>query len=719
MSFTNMHRALALAEAGFHVFPLEEDGKLPIIKDFPNRATRDRALIEKWWSGNSTRNIGISTTRYGDDKSLVVVDVDNKHGKNGGQRLIELELEGCEFPVTMEQETPTGGKHLIYITDFPLRQGVNTLGDGLDIRSKGGFIVGPGSRIGGKRYRLIHDWLKLTTAPQWLVDKLGRARTATPLATTVLAGVDPDRAEIRGQKYLESLPVASAGELNDACYRAAAGLKDLGCSEMQANALIVEFWRAEPFPPFEDIEPIIKNAFRYGREAQGSLAPEAVFEAVQETGVLSPLESVNQEYAFVKDGGFILEQRIGMNGLVETKHHELAKFHAWYSNQPLAVGDKIKPISKWWMEWQHRRQYEALVFMPGKDAGPRWFNLWRGYSVAPSATATHPSVQQFLEHAFENVCNRDEKLFKWLMAWFAHLFQHPGVKPLTAPVFKGRKGTGKNALVEFIGRLIKQHFLVASNDRYLLSNFNSHMESLLLFVLDEASWAGDKKAEGRLKDLITGSEHIIERKGFEPYRVANLTRVCIIGNEDWLVPATQDERRFAVFNVGDGRKGDTEYFERMRIGLENGGYECLLRYFLDFDLSKVNVNVAPVTQGLIQQKHQSLPPLQEWWLDCLESNEIIGDDFEGAIPQRVPTNRLENAFKKWARGKNIRSRLPGRKTILKDLRVLSPSFRKNKVWGETEDSTYACFNPGIEIMRAEWDTFIGGKHTWSDEDEGA
>jgi hypothetical protein len=93
-----------------------------------------------------------------------------------------------------------------------------------------------------------------------------------------------------------------------------------------------------------------------------------------------------------------------------------------------------------------------------------------------------------------------------------------------------------------------------------------------MFALDEAFWSGDKQAEGVLKDLITGRDHVIEHKGKEPYSVANKTRVVIIGNEDWLIPASHDERRFAFFDVGDGRKQDRAFFQSMREGMEAGGY---------------------------------------------------------------------------------------------------------------------------------------------------
>jgi hypothetical protein len=42
---------------------------------------------------------------------------------------------------------------------------------------------------------------------------------------------------------------------------------------------------------------------------------------------------------------------------------------------------------------------------------------------------------------------------------------------------------------------------------------------------DEAFWAGDHAAEGKLKDLVTGHDHFIEYKGKEPVRVQNFVRL--------------------------------------------------------------------------------------------------------------------------------------------------------------------------------------------------
>ena len=720
---SRLQKALELAERGFHVFPCEPNGKLPVIKDYPNRATRDPEQIAKWFTGTD-RNIGISTSSFGDDKALVVVDVDNKNGKDGDAQILALELEGHELPASLEQSTPSGGRHIVYVTDRPLKQGTNVLGAGIDIRSRGGYIVGPGSEIDGKPYRQINGHGQIVPAPNWLVDRLGVDIARPAASPVVLDGVDHDRAQQRALDYLKTAPHAVEGESGDlTTFKVAAKLKDMGCAEHQALSLLTDYWNEMCSPPWslDDLSAKVNHAYKYGREPAGIRAPEAVFTPAvndnEEDEGTHPVDALNEEYAFIKAGAFVLQETTDAKGRFTTIRLSPADMHAWFANKTLSIqtpqGNKAVPLSKLWMARPSRREYDSVVFSPQRDVPERFYNLWRGFTVEPAASASHPSVDAFLEHALKNVCNGDAPLCRWLLGYFAHLIQRPWEKPLVALVFRGAKGTGKNALVERVGALLGRHFMVADDERYLLGNFNSHLEANLFFVLDEAAWAGDKRAEGKLKGMITGTEHVIERKGAEPYQVDNLTRVAIIGNEKWLVPATQEERRFAVFTVGDGRRQDRAFFENMRVGMEQGGYAHLLRFLMDFDLSGLDLNAAPATQGLIDQKHASLDPEAEWWLDCLTSNELLGSTYTGELPPRVPTNKAHDAFVSWSRQRNIRSRLPDHKAFVKTLRVVAPSLEKKKARVDGGEPIYAFFNPGIESLRADWDRWIGGTHNWN------
>jgi hypothetical protein len=734
---TLLESALDLAARGFWIFPIKpwdpehagqaDNGKKPAHVGWQAEATRDPAKLTKWFS-RKPYNIGIFTSKFGDGEALCVVDIDVKKGKRGDHTLLQLEFQGMEFPPTLGQATPTGGSHLVYRCAAPLRQGADVLGTGLDIRSKGGYIVGPGSIIEDKTYNQAQGPALPAVCPTWLVDRLGVDRGRARVDRVPVVGVDPDRAVQRAQAYLTKAAGAVLGSRGSTAYKVAAQLSEYGCTSAQAYDLMSEHWNAkcDPPMPLEDLSESIDHAFRYCRAQPGSAAAEAVFDEVDAPEADAPaakghpFAEISREYAFIKAGAFVMQETTDEEGNFTTERLAVADFHAWFANKPWArAQEKPKPISVHWMEWANRRQYDGVVFMPEKDMGPRWYNLWRGFTVAPApGPAHHPALDLFLEHALKNVCGNSPELFRWLMGWFAHMVQRPWEKPLVATVFKGAKGVGKNALIERVGYLLGPHFLVADDERYLLGNFNSHLESNLCFVLDEAAWAGDKRAEGKLKGLITGSKHLIEHKGKEARTRKNLSRIVILGNEEWLVPASQDERRFAVFHVGDGRLQDRAFFIAMREGMEQGGYAHLLRYLFDYDLTGIEVNDAPNTQALVEQKHASLEPLEAWWLDCLFSGEIAGGDFGGVWPPSIPSNRLRESFKRWASSKNVsKSRLPTDKAFGTRLKKVAPHFTKDKASAaavKAGETTYKYPNPGLEVLRADWENYIGGEVEWTD-----
>ena len=83
----------------------------------------------------------------------------------------------------------------------------------------------------------------------------------------------------------------------------------------------------------------------------------------------------------------------------------------------------------------------------------------------------------------------------------------------------------------------------------------------LLFALRRRGLlAGQKDAEGALKGLITERDIPIEPKGVDLFMVPNSLHMIIAGNEEWIVPASHDERRYAAQDVSSEKVGDNEYF---------------------------------------------------------------------------------------------------------------------------------------------------------------
>jgi hypothetical protein len=195
--------------------------------------------------------------------------------------------------------------------------------------------------------------------------------------------------------------------------------------------------------------------------------------------------------------------------------------------------------------------------------------------------------------------------------------------------------------------------------------------------------------------------------------VANKVRVVIIGNEKWIVPASADERRFALFDVGSGRKQDTKYFTRMRTELEQGGYPYLLTYLKTHPIT-TDQNIAPASLALQAQKIHSLDIVHQWWYDCLTSGHIPGLA-ETEWPDAVPSEELRSAFAQYTRRRNVNSRMPEYAMFLHQIKEAAPSFQNGRRSIEGKQVRAYLFNT-LDAHRKEWDTFIGQPTIWGAED---
>lgn len=720
--------ALDLAKRGFHVFPVKPNSKIAAINDWTHKATRDEKAINSWWKDpvlgiERDYNIGILTTRFGEDEGLLVVDVDTKNGHNGFDDIVKLELDGFSFPTTYTQKTPSGGEHLAYRVKKALRQGTRILGPGVDTRSNGGYIVGCGSTLEGKRYTC--NLLSPVQAPEWLIQKCGEVKEKRPQIDSP-GEINKQRALDRAIHYLQNeAKFATPGERNHVAFQAAARLKDFGVAQEECLNLMLEYWPCEPMLDHEELGQVVQSAYKYGIHPVGVDAPEKNFPPIEPgEKELSYLEKMNREYAliYIEDSHFILHETIDEKGRMKRSFLKEATFKRRFSPNTVQQGKGKAPTwAEVWLDWEKRREYAGLCFAPEREARNNYYNLWSGFSVEPLPYEKANSQQRagfdaFIAHARENVCQNNEEYFTWLIGYFAHLVQKPFERPLTTLVFRGGKGTGKNALVDRIGFLLgSRHYLVAHDGRYLTSNFNGHLDSCLCLVLDEAFWSGDKSAEGKLKGITTAPEILIERKGKEPYTVDNFVRLIVIGNEHWLVPASFDERRYAVFDIGDGKKQQTRYFEQMRINMDDhGGSRVLLHYLKTFDLSLVDVNIAPKTEALLSQKTESLDPFYAFWLDCLERGEVSGSDFEEhAWPESIGRDAFRNVYRKYHKERNIRARAPDDRQLGRMLKTCLPQLAT--VHRERNKQRYRDYRfPTLIECRQAWENFIGQKMKWEE-----
>src|SRR5262249_45446412 len=149
------------------------------------------------------------------------------------------------------------------------------------------------------------------------------------------------------------------------------------------------------------------------------------------------------------------------------------------------------------------------------------------------------------------LANGDKKAADYILRWLAWSVQHPDELAEAALVLRGWKGSGKGVFGHAIRIIFGEHGLHISNQAHLTGKFNGHLRSCLFLCGDEAFWAGDKQEEGVLKSLITEKTLLIEQKGIDAVQWLNRLHILMSANAEWVVPASHDERRYAVFDVSN------------------------------------------------------------------------------------------------------------------------------------------------------------------------
>jgi hypothetical protein len=579
--------AVAYAEAGLAIFPLRPHDKKPLLssrnggKGFKD-ATCNVVQVKAWWAKCPNANIGCVPGKSG----LVVIDID---GPDGEKSWAKLGLAGVDTLTVVTGRTQ-GGRHLYFAHPGGTLSN-SPVGEKLDTRADAGYVVLPPSvHPSGRVYRWVDPKRRIAPLPlilqNLLTEKLGEGNRNNQLVS-----------------YLGGLRRAGAerDELLEAAKR----------------------FNIESFsPPLADKEvaSVVRSVLKY----------PPVEESIIDRVVLD----FNDEYAVVKFGDKVR--------VLELQNPELSllrreDFRFFLANRFVGSGASRVAAVDIWLKSPLRRQYRNLVFEPGaSDTHDAW-NLWRGWAVEPHSG----DCSLFLDHLKDIICGGNDSLFRWVIAWFADLFQNPRQKPGTALVLAGKQGTGKTIVGKTIGRLLGSCYKVVSSAHEVTGQFNAHMYDCLLLQAEEAFWAGDKAAESVLKHLITSDVHRIERKGIDSIEVHNYVRLLVTSNSDWIVPAGLEDRRFCVIEVGDSRMQDKAYFGAMVAQMNEGGFEALLHYLLNVDYADVDIRTTPQTGALFRQKIATLSAEASWWLDILSNGFLPGDrDGQG----EVATYRLFDSY---------------------------------------------------------------------------
>ncbi|MFD1716723.1 phage/plasmid primase, P4 family [Georgenia deserti] len=175
---TNIDGALRWARRGRPVFPCDAR-KRPLTAHGFRDATTDEDQVRAWWARHPQALIGMPT---GKASGVTILDVDVPAGPGS---LLGLEVEHGDMPETFTVSTMSGGRHLYFRAWPGSKSSAGKLGDGLDVRGEGGYVIVPPS----PGYAIERN-LRPAEAPAWL-----RELATAEMTPTTTAPIDTDAPE--------------------------------------------------------------------------------------------------------------------------------------------------------------------------------------------------------------------------------------------------------------------------------------------------------------------------------------------------------------------------------------------------------------------------------------------------------------------------------------------------------------------------------------------
>jgi hypothetical protein len=276
-----------------------------------------------------------------------------------------------------------------------------------------------------------------------------------------------------------------------------------------------------------------------------------------------------------------------------------------------------------WLESRARREVHAVQYRPNNiGLLPGHLNLWLDWGIEPAPG----DCSLVLDHIKTTIASGDDRKAEFLLNWCADILQNPTRKPGVAAVLRGNEGTGKSVLGAILRRLLgPRNVLVNADKDRLLGRFNSALASKILIQAEETFFAGDSRTADALKHLITGQSLEIELKFGRSFEIDSFHRLLITSNHTQVIQASSEARRFVVYDVSDGRRGDATYFDCLYAvadGRDDMTAKAFMHHLLGCDLSNFRPWDAQQQflgdKALVDQKLLSLTPPLAWLLEVVE-----------------------------------------------------------------------------------------------------
>lgn len=373
------------------------------------------------------------------------------------------------------------------------------------------------------------------------------------------------------------------------------------------------------------------------------------------------------------------------------------------------------------------KRYESAEFLPGKtehEIPDDVLNLWRGWPLRDDLFDHSPyepiDCKLFLEHIFYNLCQADPEVYNYLLGWMSDAIINVHRTSEVAVVLRGPQGSGKTLWAKCFMQLFgKNYTLTLDKPDQVTGSHNKHLQDKCIIFADEAFFAGNRQHAATLKTLVTSNEIFVHPKFVDGFMAPKRFRVIIASNDEHVIRAEEDDRRYLVLDVDAGEHNqDGEYFGAIMDEWNSGGKQALFRWLRGnywrnkLDTGEWDVRDRPQTKALQKQKELSLSETQAIVQQMLAAGELPNLYAHDAATETVFVSTRVLAERNRLKAKD--------ETALgKFLRVLAgPEAENVRVYldeGHNRRQYRGYWLPSLPECRQRWENHLNRLIEWPDD----
>lgn len=357
----------------------------------------------------------------------------------------------------------------------------------------------------------------------------------------------------------------------------------------------------------------------YGRDALNQLLARA-----DHLTLARPLWGLNEQYAYIRDPGLVVEQATGRAQKPEIfRGHALTdKYYAPRVRDDGEIEREFVSASEAWLKWPLRREAERMAYCPGaaplsvvEENGKPVYNTWSGWG----AEAKKGDVRLFvklIDHLFTGA-EPEAKQYFW--QWMAWPVVHPGAKLLTAAVVHSiHQGNGKSLIGVTLSRVYGANYAAVTQDN-MDGAFNNWANGRQFIMIDDVTSTDKRRDLDRMKATITQETIWINIKHIPEYCVRDTINYYISSNHQDVLALEQMDRRFFVHEA-TVQPLPAQFYRDYDTWLHGPDCGAALHYHLKHavDLVGFNPNAAPpMTQAKKGMTRLAQTDIDAWLIDAL------------------------------------------------------------------------------------------------------